>query len=167
MSTAISFEKDRNTFTFNGQSAFDPKQVFSRANRLRAQKAGRDGKLEVPMPHDKKKLTTLDAIGVGALVGFCLHHGIAWVQFRDCSVSVNYLTKMLQFRGKNGWFLDYLFNCSDHNFDGNTPTPGANWGEGRELLKEARRLSTSGEPGAADRIASLKERARALLFDRS
>lgn len=165
MSTAITFENDRNTFTFNGQSAFNPQKVFSRANRLRAQKAGGDGKLEVPMPLNNEKTMKLDAIGIGALIGFCLNNGINWVQFRDCSVSVNYLDKMLRFRAKNRWFLDYLFNCGDHQFDANTPTPGANWGEGRRLLKEARRLSKSGEAGAADQSASLKEQARVLLFE--
>jgi hypothetical protein len=66
---------------------------------------------------------------------------LAW---RD-GVTVNYLVGMLRYVGKTGEFYDGL-EGGDHDFDRNTPTPGAYYGELAELRFRARAI----EAQAAD-----------------
>lgn len=83
-----------------------------------------------------------------------------WSRGRDreiiCTVTANYLTEMLRYVGRHGWFWDCLENTSDHRFDYNKPTPGGHWGESqemlvlaRELFSRARRLRRTGNRSAA------------------
>jgi hypothetical protein len=53
------------------------------------------------------------------------------------SVTVQYLVEMLRYTGRTGEFYDDL-EGGDHDFDGNTPTPGAYWAEVRDLRARAR-----------------------------
>jgi hypothetical protein len=62
-----------------------------------------------------------------------------YVELGGVTVTVNYLTEMLRWTGKYGWFYDITDNTSDHDFDTNQITPGSKWGEYQEFLELARK----------------------------
>lgn len=175
MSTAINFNADGKVWEFNGQSTLDANRSFSDGNRDFALEKKRG--LNVWRAEKVDGQLNLDDRGIGQIIGFCTGNGITWVTFHGCTVSVNYLTKMLQFKAKHGWFVDFLVDNDDHNFDGNVPTPGGAWGEGRRLLNEAAELDKVAGLArgawhldeAADyerQSRDLKTRGRELLFSR-
>lgn len=171
----IAYAREGNFWEFDGQRYFDATQTFSRANRL-------DGvaknELRVPAPEDKScESRILDFNGIGALMAFALSNGITWLRFDSCSVSVNYLAQALAFRGKHNWFIDVLDHTEDHDFDGNSPTPGFHVGEAKKLTTEAasleeqaclfRAASRISEASEFDRQAQeLRTRARELRTGR-
>jgi|LakMenEpi03Aug12_release.lakeMendotaPanAssembly.Ray.scaffolds.fasta_scaffold853487_1 hypothetical protein len=77
---------------------------------------------------------------VGQIIAASLMGGVNKVQFNTVTLSVNYLTQMLGFVGKHGWFIDVLSSTSDHAFDPNNPTPGFFVGEARSLVSKASEL---------------------------
>lgn len=176
MSTAISFRKETNGWEFNGQAFLDGTRTYSKANRLYAKKDESGKALNIWRAETAKGRKFLHDRALGELIGFCLGNGITWVSFKSCTVSVNYLTKALAFKAKHGWFVDFLVNTDDHKFDGNVPTPGGYWGEGKALLAEATARTKANYAGlcrAACRfdeadeeevaIAALKQRASELM----
>jgi hypothetical protein len=80
---------------------------------------------------------------LGRIVGNTLVFGTdssaggEYVEVGGVTVTVNYLTEMLRWTGKYGWFYDITDNTSDHDFDTNQITPGHNWGEYNEYLDAA------------------------------
>ena len=103
---AILFEAQGNFFQFDGQRGYDPDFVFSRTNRVYGQE---QNALMVPVPVDPgDKYVALDAQGIGQLIAFAMANDITSINFRNCTVTVNYLVKMLQFKGRHGWFIDVL-----------------------------------------------------------
>lgn len=58
-------------------------------------------------------------------------------EMTDLDVTVGYLVEMLRYTGKAGEFYDGL-EGGDHEFDSNTPTPGAYWAEVRDLRARAK-----------------------------
>lgn len=88
----------------------------------------------------KAKSFRLTPAAMGKIIASALINGTTRVQFDRVVLSVNYLTQMLGFVGKHGWFSDLLSHTSDHRFDGNQPTPGLSFGEAHQLLKEASSL---------------------------
>lgn len=77
---------------------------------------------------------------IGQIVATALIEGTTKIQFDSVTLSVNYLTQMLGFTGKHGWFTDVLSTTEDHAFDPNHPTPGYFVGEARRLQGEAATL---------------------------
>ncbi len=171
---AILFEAQGNFFEFDGQRGFDPNFVFSRNNRLASK---RENCLLVPTPINKgDAYQALDTDGIGRLIAFALANDISVVSFRDCSVTINYLVKMLQFKGKHGWFFDVLDHTMDHDFDGNVPTPGFHVGAAKSFVTQAKELETMARLLRAawrldeaksheDEATELRAMARALRFN--
>jgi hypothetical protein len=63
---------------------------------------------------------------------------LASVGWRESETpTVTYLVQMLRHTGKTGEFYDDL-EGGDHDFDRNTPTPGAYWGEVQDFRARAR-----------------------------
>jgi hypothetical protein len=175
MATAICFRPDTNGWEFDGQCFYNATKTFSRSNRLYANSKESGFALNIWRAEERKGRKFLSDRGLGELIGFCLGHGINWVSFKGCSVSVNYLTKALAFKAKHGWFVDFLVKVEDHEFDPNVPTPGGSWGEGKRLLAEAAEKSKYAtlcraacrldEAADADaEIASMKARAKELMY---
>jgi hypothetical protein len=75
---------------------------------------------------------------IGRVISESLMSGNEYVELGGVTVTVNYLTEMLRWTGKFGWFYDITDNTSDHRFDTNQITPGHNWGEYQEYLELAR-----------------------------
>jgi len=79
---------------------------------------------------------------VGSHIGAALAAGKEIVDLGAVRVTVNYLTTMMRFARKNGWFNDSFDLCvGDHDFDMNKPTPGFKWNEIvtlRASIREAR-----------------------------
>lgn len=67
------------------------------------------------------------------------------VEVGSVCVTPNYITLMLRFVEKHGWFIDWLIVHQDHRFDPNSPTPGSRWGEVRELRRQAKALERAAE----------------------
>jgi len=76
---------------------------------------------------------------IGRVISESLMSGVEYVELGGCTVTVNYLTEMLRWTGKYGWFFDVTDNTSDHDFDTNQITPGTKWGEYQEFLALARK----------------------------
>jgi hypothetical protein len=60
-------------------------------------------------------------------------------------LSVNYLTEMLRYTGRNGRFFDVLDDTLDHRYSDNHPTPGVYWGRAQELRAQADKLDASAD----------------------
>ena len=134
---SITHRNVANHWEFDEQRFFNPTQVFGRSSRLLAVK---NGALSVPESDRKGARRQIDDRSLGELIGFAEGNGIARISFERITVSVHYLQSMLRFKGKRGWFVDYLDNSSDHDFDPSTPTPGLRWSEGHELRRIASEL---------------------------
>ncbi|RTL43200.1 MAG: hypothetical protein EKK48_09920 [Candidatus Melainabacteria bacterium] len=125
----ITYDKKGKFFVFNGQYGYDGSVVVDR------------GVAFVQEPFDSKaKYHRLTARVVGQVIAAALMGGTTRVQFDSVTLSVNYLTQMLGFVGKHGWFSDLLSSTEDHAFDPNHPTPGGFVGEAQRLQKEAASL---------------------------
>jgi hypothetical protein len=175
MSIQIRFCPKTNGWDF-GQTHFDGNKTFSRVNRLNANSKETGYSLRIWTVEGSKGKFLSDRT-VGELVGYCLGNGITWVEFKGSRVSVNYLTEALKFKADHGWFDDLVMDTCDHKFDGNSPTPGLSWGEGKALLAEATERTNTNYAGiarAAHRYdeadeferatAALKQRASELMF---
>jgi len=172
---AILFEAQGNFFEFDGQRGYDPDFVFSRTNRVYGQE---QNALMVPVPvNPGDKYVALDAQGIGQLIAFAMANDITSISFRNCTVTVNYLVKMLQFKGRHGWFIDVLDDTADHKFDANSPTPGFHVGEAKQLVTRAAEIEAEArlyraawrldEAQAKEAEAgALRQTARGLRFQR-
>lgn len=175
MSTAINFRHETNGWEFNGQVFLDANKTFSDNNADFAKSRESGHALHIWRSETSEGRVFLNDRAIGELIGFCLGNGITWVSFKSCTISVNYLSKMLAFKAKHGWFVDFLVTVEDHNFDPNVPTPGGSWGEGKRLLAEAeesakyaclcRAANRFDEAAQVDAdIAEMKARAKELMF---
>src|SRR6185369_17026862 len=72
---------------------------------------------------------------LGRVISESLMSGAEYVELGGITVTVNYLTEMLRWTGRYGWFFDVTDNTSDHDFDTNQITPGTKWGEYQEYLE--------------------------------
>lgn len=122
----ITFDPKRKFFVFNGQFGYSGRIVVDKTVAY----------VNAPL-NEKDRCFKFTAKVVGKLIGQALIQGANRVQFGSVAVSVNYLTQMLAFVGKHGWFSDLLSSTADHNFDPNHPTPGGFVGEARRLQAEA------------------------------
>jgi len=125
----ISYDTKGRFFAIDGQYGYDGKLVVH------------NGICYVQEPvNSGTKYHKLTARVIGQIVATALMEGTTKIQFDNVTVSVNYLTQMLGFVGKNGWFTDVLSTTEDHAFDPNHPTPGYFVGEARRLQGEAATL---------------------------
>jgi hypothetical protein len=105
---------------------------------------------------------------LGRRIATSLESGTEQVQFKGgFAVTVNYVTEMLRFKAKHGWFYDSTdLKTGDHTFDHNRITPGANWGKVKRMKAEVRELNrqvTVARLANQDRDADeMLERVRAL-----
>jgi hypothetical protein len=75
---------------------------------------------------------------VGSMLARALGNGSEQVDCGSVTVTVGYLTGMLRFAGKHGWFWDsFDIMTGDHEFDANTPTPGHNFAKLQEWKRYA------------------------------
>jgi hypothetical protein len=79
---------------------------------------------------------TWDELGVR--IAAALKDQTELVDFGCVRVTVGYLTGMMRFARKHGWFWDnFDIGNRDHQFDVNVPTPGRLWGAMRKLQRKA------------------------------
>ncbi len=125
----ISYDTKRRFFAIDGQFGYDGK-LFVHNGICYVQEPLNTG----------AKYHKLTAKVIGQIVATALIEGTTKIQFDGVLLSVNYLTQMLGFAGKHGWFIDVLSTTEDHAFDPNHPTPGYFVGEARRLQGEAAKL---------------------------
>jgi hypothetical protein len=66
---------------------------------------------------------------------------LAGTEVTAFGVTANYAVEMMRIVGRTGKFHDSVdWATDDHDFDMNTPTPGAHWGKVRALRSAARRV---------------------------
>lgn len=97
--------------------------------------------------------SVLNADDIGALIARAIMGGQKFVSFAcrhtSFKVTPTYLLEMMQFSKREGWFLEHLYDISDHKFDPNEPTPGYAWGEARAYRQRARKLAVDARKSRA------------------
>lgn len=159
----IHFDATAGEWNLNGQIALDRNHAFKGSNLA-------DGKendaLRVVTCFRDADLQPLTDQSLGELLGVALGAGITKLEFNTCTVTVEYIRKMLSFKARNGWFVDFLDDTSDHNFNQNDPTPGGRWSEVRQLFADAEKADAAALAAGAlyrdDLVEQAREDARQL-----
>lgn len=150
-------------WNLNGQTALDRNHAFNDSNVAYGKE--QDALRVVPCMRDAD-LEPLTDRSLGELVGAALGAGITKLEFNTCTLTVNYITKMLSFKARNGWFVDFVDDTSDHDFNQNDPTPGGRWSEVRQLFADAEKADATALAAGAlyrdDLVEQAREDARLL-----